>query len=58
LPAMLGPVRNNELLFEVPEGEVEDVRQMVVERMEGAVQLDVPVVVNAGVGRSWCDAKG
>jgi DNA polymerase-1 len=49
---------HDELLFEVPEDEVDDVRDLVVARMEGAVELDVPVVAEAGVGRSWYDAKG
>ena len=49
---------HDELLFEVPEGEVDDVRELVVGRMESAVELDVPVVAEAGVGRSWYDAKG
>jgi len=49
---------HDELLFEVPEGEVADVRDLVVARMEAAVKLDVPVVADAGVGRTWYDAKG
>ncbi|MDH3272615.1 MAG: DNA polymerase I, partial [Gemmatimonadota bacterium] len=49
---------HDELLFEVPEGEVDDVRVLVVEEMEGAVELDVPVVAEWGVGTSWYDAKG
>jgi len=49
---------HDELLFEVPEGEAEAVRDLVVDRMEGAVELDVPVVAEAGIGRSWYDAKG
>ncbi len=49
---------HDELLFEVPETEVDEVTALVVDRMEGAVELDVPVVAEAGVGRSWYDAKG
>lgn len=48
---------HDELLFEVPEGEVDAVRTLVVERMEGAVELNVPVVAEWGVGKTWYDAK-
>jgi DNA polymerase-1 len=49
---------HDELLFEVPEGEVDGVREAVVEEMEGAMELDVPVVAEWGVGTSWYEAKG
>jgi len=49
---------HDELLFEVPDDDVDEVRDLVVDRMEAAVKLDVPVVADAGVGRSWYDAKG
>ena len=49
---------HDELLLEVPDDEVDAVRDMVVERMEGAVELDVPIVAEWGVGRSWYDCKG
>jgi DNA polymerase-1 len=49
---------HDELLFEVPEGAVEDVRTLVVGMMERAVELAVPVVAESGVGRSWYEAKG
>jgi len=49
---------HDELVFEVPEGEVEALRETVVEKMEGAVELDVPLVVDVGVGGSWYECKG
>ena len=49
---------HDELLLEVPEAEVDAVRDLVVERMEGAMELDVPVVAEWGVGGSWYDCKG
>ena len=49
---------HDELLLEVPEDEVDRVRDLVVDRMEGAVELAVPVVAEWGVGRSWYDCKG
>lgn len=49
---------HDELLFELPESQVNRVADLVVERMEGAVELEVPVVAEWGVGTSWFDAKG
>jgi DNA polymerase-1 len=48
---------HDELLFEVPEGQVDGVRETVVARMEGALSLRVPLVAESGVGRTWYDAK-
>ncbi|HSM03434.1 MAG TPA: DNA polymerase I [Longimicrobiales bacterium] len=48
---------HDELLFEVPEGELDRVKERVVDVMEGAVRLEVPLKVDAGVGRSWYEAK-
>jgi DNA polymerase-1 len=49
---------HDELLLEVPEGEVDAVRDLVVARMEGAVELDVPLVADWGVGKNWYECKG
>lgn len=49
---------HDELLLEVPEPDVDSVRELVVDRMERAVTLEVPVVAEWGVGRSWYDCKG
>lgn len=49
---------HDELLLEVPEGALEETRSQVVEAMEGAMQLDVPLVAEAGVGPTWYDCKG
>jgi DNA polymerase-1 len=49
---------HDELLLEVPEGEVERVREVVVARMEGAVELNVPLVADWGVGKNWYECKG
>ena len=49
---------HDELLFEVPEDEVDALAAVVVEKMEGAVELEVPLVVEWGAGPSWYDAKG
>jgi DNA polymerase-1 len=51
---------HDELIFEVDEDAVDDVIATVREVMEGAadpaVRLSVPLVVDAGVGRSWAEA--
>lgn len=49
---------HDELLFEVPDAEVEAIARLVVEKMEQAVELEVPLVAEWGVGQSWYDAKG
>jgi DNA polymerase I len=49
---------HDELVFEVPEGELDRVRNFVVAEMEGAMELDVPLKVDVGVGRSWYECKG
>ncbi len=48
---------HDELLFEVPETETSAVRALVVEEMARAYPLDPPLVVEAGVGRDWREAK-
>jgi DNA polymerase-1 len=47
---------HDELLLEVPEGEAEDARDLVKSIMEGALKLDVPLLVDARVGRNWAQA--
>jgi DNA polymerase-1 len=49
---------HDELLLEVPAGEVEAVRTLVVDRMERAVELRVPLVADSGVGANWYECKG
>jgi DNA polymerase-1 len=48
---------HDELVFEVPPGELELMRSLVKEHMEGAAALRVPLVVDIGVGPNWLDAK-
>jgi len=47
---------HDELVFEVPEAELEDVQKLVKKRMESAIQLDVPVKVEMGAGKNWLEA--
>ena len=46
---------HDELVFEVPEGEVESMKAMVREHMEAAHELAVPLRVELGVGPNWRD---
>jgi DNA polymerase-1 len=46
---------HDELLFDVPEDEVEKVSQLVKSEMEGVIQLKVPLVADCGVGANWRD---
>jgi DNA polymerase I len=48
---------HDELVFEVVEEKADAVREMVVEEMEGAARLDVPLQVDVGSGKSWYEAK-
>jgi DNA polymerase-1 len=47
---------HDELVFEVPEGEMEPLRALVCEVMESAMPLDVPLEVSTGVGHNWVQA--
>jgi len=48
---------HDELLFEVPADEVDEVTALVKRHMEGAAELAVPITVEVGVGRDWKEAK-
>ncbi|MFO8069044.1 MAG: DNA polymerase I [Alkalibacterium sp.] len=48
---------HDELIFEVPEDEIEKIEQLVDEVMETTVQLAVPLKVDSSYGDSWYDAK-
>ncbi len=47
---------HDELLFELPCDELEKVRVIVKEEMEGAVELSVPLKVELGQGQNWAEA--
>jgi DNA polymerase-1 len=48
---------HDELVFEVPEKEAARTSEVIKAAMEGAARLDVPLVVEIGIGRNWMDAK-
>ncbi len=47
---------HDELVFEVPEDELETVKDMIRRQMENAISLKVPLKVDLGIGESWFDA--
>ncbi len=47
---------HDELVFDVPESEVEILTALVREEMMQAVELDVPLAVDIGVGNNWREA--
>ncbi len=48
---------HDELVFEAPPDEVDRVRALAKTEMEGVRKLDVPLLVDVGVGDNWRDAK-
>ncbi|MFW6163749.1 MAG: DNA polymerase I [Planctomycetota bacterium] len=47
---------HDELVFDVPEAQVEEVGALVREEMEGAIELDVPLKVDIAVAQNWAKA--
>ena len=48
---------HDELVFEAPPREMEALKVLVRDAMQGAADLAVPLVVDIGVGDNWVDAK-
>ncbi|MDP6684781.1 MAG: DNA polymerase I [Candidatus Marinimicrobia bacterium] len=47
---------HDELVFEFPEEELNELKKMIITKMENALPLSVPLVVDCGWGRSWYEA--
>lgn len=47
---------HDELVFEVPEAEIDNVKAKIEQLMSAAAQLDVPLLVESGAGHSWDEA--
>jgi DNA polymerase-1 len=47
---------HDELNFNVYKDEFEKVRQIVLEEMEGAIKLHVPLIADCGAGANWLEA--
>ena len=48
---------HDELIFEVPDGELDFMRKLVTDTMDSAVKLDIPVKVDTKVGKNWGEMK-
>ncbi|MEZ4599950.1 MAG: DNA polymerase I [Syntrophotaleaceae bacterium] len=47
---------HDELVFDVPEAELQVVESLVRKEMEGAAEMSVPLVVDIGIGDNWSEA--
>ena len=47
---------HDELVFEVANEKVEEMRELICQMMSAAGELSVPLVVDAGVGDNWDEA--
>ncbi|CAD2074732.1 DNA polymerase I [Jeotgalicoccus aerolatus] len=48
---------HDELIFDIPEDEVEDFIPVIKDIMENAIDIDVPLKVDAGYGTDWYEVK-
>ena len=48
---------HDELIVDSPENEATAVEKILVEEMENAVKLSVPLTVSVGKGKTWFNAK-
>ncbi len=53
LKAMLIMQVHDELVLEVPDAEIPSVKAQLVELMQSIAKLDVPLIVDVGVGENW-----
>lgn len=47
---------HDELVLDVPEHEINTVKDLVIRAMESALPLSVPIVVETGIGKNWLEA--
>ena len=48
---------HDELIFDVPENEIDHMKELVRDRMENVVKLNVPLKVDMGIGENWYELK-
>ena len=44
---------HDELVFDVPETELEDMQQLLKDKMESVIRLDVPLLIDIEYDRNW-----
>jgi DNA polymerase-1 len=47
---------HDELVFEVPQSEIDKMKVLVKNKMEHAFKLDIPLKVDVGIGANWLEA--
>ncbi len=47
---------HDELLFDVHKSEIEEMKKMVTEEMQNAMELKVPIIAESGYGNNWIEA--
>jgi DNA polymerase-1 len=47
---------HDELVFDVLKSETEQMRKIIQDRMQNAIQMKVPIVVEIGEGSNWLEA--
>ncbi|MCC7430110.1 DNA polymerase I [bacterium] len=47
---------HDELVFEVPNSELDEIKSIVTQEMENALPLQIPVKVEVGIGKNWLEA--
>ncbi|MDR1593044.1 MAG: DNA polymerase I [Prevotellaceae bacterium] len=47
---------HDELVFDVYKPELDEVKQIVIDEMQNAAQLSVPLIVECGTGKNWLEA--
>jgi DNA polymerase-1 len=47
---------HDELVFDVIVNETEIMKKIIIDRMKNAIKMEVPILVEVGVGRNWLEA--
>lgn len=48
---------HDELVFEIPDNQIEPFKKFLKDKMESVVKLKVPIEVSIGIGKNWGEAK-
>ena len=47
---------HDELVFDALKSELDDLQPLVIQEMQNAMKMTVPIVVEAGIGTNWLEA--